>query len=135
MKKIFNSNLELVEPSIEFEIDGDQFTAIPASRLPGGALDRYFKAVSAGDIFEAHHDFFQVVLDKKSYDLFVERFNSTERPITLQMLGEVSGWLLGEEYMSGGSGNGVTPAEVPSSTGPAPRKSGRSSTAGAARKV
>lgn len=98
MKK-FNLT-EATEPVI-FEIDNDKFEALPANRLSAGALAKYFEQVNEGKIFEAHMVFFETVLTEESYKLFDQRMHSKDWPITMQMMADVSSWLLGEVYMGG----------------------------------
>lgn len=121
------------EETIEFEIDGEKFQALAPRFVSAGVLESYFKSVKAGEIFEAHNNLFAKVLTEESHIRFVDRLISNTNPITLEILGEVSSWLIGDEYMGGGSGNGSsTASEPPSTTGSPVKKRGRSSTVGAA---
>jgi hypothetical protein len=126
--KTFNS--KPVSEPITFVIDDDEFTAIPATQLPGGVLDVYFKKVKEGEIFDAHIEFFRFALTEDSFKIFEERFNSKDKPITLTMLSDVSTWLLGSVYMGEA---GDTASDQNSSSGPQGKR-GRGSTAGAASK-
>lgn len=129
MKKFTNT---ASEETIKFEIDGDEFEAVAPKHMPASVLETYFKNIKAGDLFDAHNNFFKEALTEASHKIFTDRLMSRENPITLEMLGEVSSWLLGDEYMGGGSGNGSTTApEASSSNGPPAKKRGQSSTPGA----
>ena len=98
-KKTFN--VTKTDEPITFSVDGDEFEAIPADRLPAGALATYFSHIQAGDLFKAHDAFFETVLTEDSYARFNERLNSKENPITVSVLGDIASWLLGDEYMGG----------------------------------
>lgn len=129
--KVFTNKAS--EVTIKFEIDEDEFEAVAPKNVPASVLETYFKNVKNGEIFEAHRQFFVQVLTDESHKIFVDRLISRENPITLEMLGEISSWLIGDEYMGGGSGNGSsTASEPPSTTGQPAKKRGRSSTVGAA---
>lgn len=98
-KKTFSvSNTE--EP-ITFDVNGEEFEAIPSDRLPAGALASYFQNINAGDLFKAHDVFFETVLTEDSYTRFNDRLNDKENPITVTVLGDIAAWLLGDEYMGG----------------------------------
>lgn len=98
-KKTFN--VTKTDEPITFAVDSDEFEAIPADRLPAGALATYFSHIQAGDLFKAHDAFFETVLTEDSYKRFTERLNSKENPITVSVLGDIAAWLLGDEYMGG----------------------------------
>lgn len=91
---------EVSEPVV-FEIDEDSFEAIPSNRLPAGQLAKYFSLINDSRIFDAHEHFFKTVLTEDSYKLFSERMESVENPITVNVMGDVAAWLLGEVYMQG----------------------------------
>lgn len=98
-KKTFS--VSKVSEPITFTIDDDDFEAIPANKLPAGALADYFTHINEGKLFEANDAFFKTVLTEESYKLFNDRLHSTEKPITISLLGEIAAWLLGDEYMGG----------------------------------
>lgn len=100
-KAIKQFNIGEVSEPVQFKIGEDEFEAIPANRLPAGALASYFTAINESRIFDAHEEFFKVVLTEDSSKLFLERLYSTEKPITVTVLGEIAAWLLGEVYMEG----------------------------------
>lgn len=91
---------EISDP-VHFNIDEDEFEAIPANRLPAGALAKYFAAVNDNRVFDAHEVFFASVLTEDSCKLFEERLHSTEKPITVGIMGDIAAWLLGEVYLQG----------------------------------
>lgn len=91
---------KVAEP-VQFTIDDDEFEAIPSNRLPAGALAKYFEKINDSKIFDAHEEFFKAVLKEDSYKLFAERMDSTEKPITISIMGDVAAWLLGDIYMQG----------------------------------
>lgn len=129
MKKFTNT---ASKETVKFSVEDDEFEAIAPRNVPASILETYFKNIKAGDLFEAHNSFFSEVLTEESHKLFVDRLASREKPITLETLGEISSWLLGDVYMGGDSGNGSTTApEASSSTGPQAKKRGPSSTPGA----
>lgn len=99
LTKAFNIG-EVAEP-VKFTVGDDEFEAIPANRLPAGALAKYFTAINESRIFDAHEEFFKVVLTEDSGKLFLDRLYSTENPITVSVLGDIAAWLLGEVYMEG----------------------------------
>lgn len=98
-KKTFN--VTKTDEPITFDVDGEEFEAIPADRLPAGALADYFQLINEGNLFKAHDAFFEVVLTEDSYKRFDARLNSKDNPITVTVLGEIAAWLLGDEYMGG----------------------------------
>lgn len=98
-KKTFN--VTKTEEPITFDVDGEEFEAIAADRLPAGALATYFQYINEGNLFKAHDSFFETVLTEESYKRFNDRLNSKENPITVQVLGDIAAWLLGDEYMGG----------------------------------
>jgi hypothetical protein len=98
-KKAFN--VSTVSEPVTFTIDDDEFDAIPANRLPAGALAKYFTAINNNSIFDAQDLFFQAVLTEASYKLFSDRLNSAEKPIPFTVLTDVASWLLGEVYLQG----------------------------------
>lgn len=98
-KKTFN--VTKTDEPITFDVDGEEFEALPADRLPAGALADYFQHINDGNLFKAHDAFFNTVLTEDSYKRFTERLHSTENPITVNVLGDIASWLLGDEYMGG----------------------------------
>lgn len=98
-KKTFN--VTKTEEPITFDVDGEEFEAIPADRLPAGALADYFQHINEGNLFKAHDAFFETVLTEDSYKRFDARLNDKVNPITISVLGDIASWLLGDEYMGG----------------------------------
>ena len=98
-KKTFSVG-KISEP-VKFDIDDDEFEAIPANRLPAGALAKYFDKINESRIFDAHDYFFKTVLTEESAKVFFDRMDSVEKPITVTVMGDVAAWLLGEVYMQG----------------------------------
>jgi hypothetical protein len=98
-KKTFN--VTKTDEPITFDVDGDEFEAIPADRLPAGALATYFQHINEGNLFKAHDAFFETVLTEDSYKRFNARLNDKANPITINILGDIASWLLGDEYMGG----------------------------------
>lgn len=96
-KKTFN--VTKTEAPITFDVDGEEFEALPSDRLPAGALATYFQHINDGNLFKAHDAFFETVLTEDSYKRFSDRLNDKENPITVSVLGDIAAWLLGEEYM------------------------------------
>lgn len=90
-----------ISDPVFFNIDDDEFEAIPANRLPAGALAKYFAAINDSRVFDAHEFFFTSVLTEESYKLFEERLHSAEKPITIGIMGDIAAWLLGEVYLQG----------------------------------
>lgn len=98
-KKTFN--VTKTDEPITFAVDEDEFEAIPADRLPAGSLADYFQNINEGNLFKAHDSFFSAILTEDSYTRFNERLHSKEKPITVQILGDIAAWLLGDEYLGG----------------------------------
>lgn len=94
-------SLGSVAKPVTFAIDGDDFEAVPANRLPAEALASYFQLINEGKLFDAHKAFFKLVLTEESSAKFFERLADPKNPITVNLLGEIISWLLGEVYMSG----------------------------------
>lgn len=117
-------------PKIQFDIDGDVFTAAPG--LPAGTLaefgigyaDALSETSSIKDQFDALSSVIRLVLLPESYERFTARLTDSERPIDLEQLNEVIVWLL-EQY-------GLRPTEPSSdsSSGPPALEPGTSSTDG-----
>lgn len=98
-KKTFN--VTKTDEPITFAVDEDEFEAIPADRLPAGSLADYFQNINEGNLFKAHDSFFSAILTEDSYKRFNDRLHSKESPITVQVLGDIAAWLLGDEYLGG----------------------------------
>lgn len=90
------------EPII-FEVNDEKFEAVPADNLSAGILSEYFQNINEGNLFKAHDYFFKTVLIEESYERFYTRLNSKTNPITVKVLGDITAWLLGDEYMGGKS--------------------------------
>lgn len=90
-----------ISEAVKFMVDGDEFEAIPANRLPAGVVARYFQKINDSRIFDAHEDFFNAVLTPDSAKLFMIRMESVENPITTAAMGDIASWLLGEVYLQG----------------------------------
>src|SRR6266542_1126300 len=97
MTKTFVSKAD--KGNVRFQVDLDSFEAISPNKLPAGVLATYFELIQDGKLFEAHLQFFESVLTPESYEKFKERINSKESPITLQLLGDICTWLLGDVFM------------------------------------
>lgn len=95
-----------VSEPVVFTIDEDEFTAIPANRLPAAAIAKYFQFLNDSKIFDGHDHLFKTVLTEESAKLFFERLESVEKPITVNVMGDVAAWLLGEVYMGSGEDGG-----------------------------
>lgn len=100
-KTIKTFDIGEVEEPVKFKVGDDEYTAIPANRLPAGALAKYFSAINDNRVFDAHEELFKVVLTEESNTLFLDRLYSVEKPITIGVLGDIAAWLLGEVYMQG----------------------------------
>lgn len=94
-KKVFQT--AVAQDPLEFEIDGDTFTAIAPNRLPGNVLISYVEEVGEGKVYLGHKHLFEKTLVPESAVLFSERLDSTEKPINLQQMIEVAEWLV-QEY-------------------------------------
>ena len=91
----------IVGEPVTFEIDDDEFEAIPVNKLPAGALAKYFSLINDNKLFDAQEYFFVRVLTEESFKVFKDRLESTEKPITISVMGDVAAWLLGEVYLQG----------------------------------
>jgi len=100
---------KLGEP-VKFSVDDDEYEAVPANRLPAAIIAKYFEKLNESRIFDAHDILFKAVLTEESAKRFFERLESTENPITVNVMGDIAAWLLGEVYMSGEAGDESKPA-------------------------
>lgn len=100
-KKTKTFNVSTVIEPVTFNIDDDEFEALPANRLPAGVLVKYFQKINESQLFDANDEFFKSVLTEESAKLFIDRISSTEKPITIAVMGEVASWLIGEVYLQG----------------------------------
>lgn len=82
---------------LAFKIGDDTFYALAPDKLPGNILIRYAEQVQGGKLYEANANFFNRVLIKDSGELFNHRLDSTENPITLDVMMNVVEWLM-EQY-------------------------------------
>lgn len=98
MKKF---NAAKATEAVKFQVDDDEFEAVPANSLPAGVLAQYFQDINEGKLFDAHEGFFKKVLTEESYKVFIDRLSSTEKPINITLLGDIASWLLGDVYMGG----------------------------------
>lgn len=94
-KKVFK--IAAAQDPLEFEIDGDSFTAIAPNRLPGNVLISYVEDVQSGKVYQGHKSFFEKALLPESSLRFNERLDNPANPIPLQQMIEVAEWLT-EEY-------------------------------------
>lgn len=94
-KKVFKT--AVAQEPLEFEIDGDSFTAIAPNRLPGNVLISYVEDITEGHVYLGHKKLFEKSLLPESAEKFAARLDSTENPINLQQMIEVAEWLV-EEY-------------------------------------
>jgi hypothetical protein len=90
-KKVFKIAAAL-DP-LEFEIDGDTFTAIAPNRLPGNVLIEYVENIQSGKVYQGHKEFFERALLPESAERFNSRLNDPANPIPLQQMIEVAEWL------------------------------------------
>lgn len=88
---------ELDEP-VKFSVSGDVFVAVAPARLPANVLVRYAEGVTIGRVHSAHMRLFSDVLDEDSYKLFADRLDSSENPITLHTMANITTWLVEEIY-------------------------------------
>lgn len=86
-----------VTEAITFTIDGEEFSALPASKLPSGTVIKYLNNSTASPI-ESLLDFLTVVLDEDSSKRFEERVEGTDNPIPFGLLSEIASWIVGEYF-------------------------------------
>lgn len=94
-KKSFSTS-EALE-NIEFDIDGEDYVAVPPNRLPGYVLIQYSETVQAGKLYEAHKLFFNQVLvgdSKERFDARLKSGDDEKAPITLAMMIEIAEYLI-----------------------------------------
>ena len=91
-KKSFSTSDAL--EAVDFDIDGEDFVAVPPNRLPANVLIRYSEKVQEGKLYEAHQQFFAGVLEEDSAQRFEHRLNSKENPIPLALMIEVAEYLV-----------------------------------------
>lgn len=97
MSKDFNTVQTEV---IEFTVDGEKYTALPASKLPSGTVIKYLNE-STGSPIESLLEFLTVVLDEDSAERFQARVDGeTDNPIPFGLLAEIAGWIVGEYFKS-----------------------------------
>lgn len=95
MSKSFKTS-EALE-SVTFDVDGEDFIALPPNRLPANVLIRYSETVQDGKLYEAHKDFFNKVLVDDSAVRFEQRLNSgadDKVTVTLPMMIEIAEYLI-----------------------------------------
>lgn len=83
--------------NVTFDIDGEDFIAVPPNRLPANVLIRYSETVQAGKLYEAHKDFFGKVLEEESGLRFEKRLNGStddKTPVTLALMIEIAEYLI-----------------------------------------
>lgn len=93
-KKIFK--MAAAQEPLEFELEGESYTAIAPNRLPGNVLINYVEEVSEGKVYVGHKHFFEKALVPESAERFLKGLDSTEAPIPLQQMIEVAEWLVNE---------------------------------------
>lgn len=96
-------NITKTDQPIIFTIGNEDFEAIPAEKLSANVIARYFQEINEGNLFKAHEEFFQAVLTLESYERFNTRLNFKKDPITIFTLGDITSWLIGEEFLGGKS--------------------------------
>jgi len=88
------------EQPITFDVDGDEFQAVPASRLPGSAfvdLASMGEASTAQQLAMVGH-FLDMALVPDSAVRFAARMRDAGQPITLATATDVMVWLVEEVY-------------------------------------
>ncbi|SRR6266498_2598284 len=90
-KKVFK--IAAAQEPLEFEIDGDTFTAIAPNRLPGNVLIEYVENIQLGRVYQGHKTFFTKALLPESGERFEDRLNNPDNPISLEVMIEVAEWL------------------------------------------
>lgn len=91
-KKSFKTS-EALE-NVEFDVDGEDFIAVPPNRLPANVLIRYSEKVQEGKLYEAHRDFFNRALVEESAARFEAKLSSGDTPVTLPMMIEIAEYLI-----------------------------------------
>jgi hypothetical protein len=97
--KDFGSGVGEKEP-ISFKLHGEEFKCHPA--IQGRTLMKVAINADSGDISKAASvvdDFFLVALLPESYKRFTAILESEDKIVTVETLGEISGWLM-EQYSS-----------------------------------
>jgi hypothetical protein len=95
--KDFGSGIGEKEP-ISFKLHGEEFKCHPA--IQGRTLMRVAMNADSGDVSKAASvvdDFFSLALLPESYERFTAILESKDKIVTVEALGEISGWLM-EQY-------------------------------------
>lgn len=88
---------------VHFSVDGDKFEALPPHWVPGAAQIAYAEQVKSGELYQGLIDFLTRTLTSDSSKRFLERFDSSENPITMAQMLDVVTWLIGDVYGDGSS--------------------------------
>jgi hypothetical protein len=97
--KDFGSGIEDKEP-ISFNLHGEEFKCYPA--IQGKMLMKFAINADSGDVSKAASvvdDFFAIALLPESHARFTAILESKDKIVTVESLGEISGWLM-EQYSS-----------------------------------
>ena len=97
--KDFGSGTEDKEP-ISFKLHGEEFKCHPA--IQGRTLMKVAMNADSGDVAMAASvvdDFFAIALLPESHKRFTAILESEDKIVTVETLGEISGWLM-EQYSS-----------------------------------
>lgn len=119
--KVFTSKPKVQTP-VTFELDGEQFTAVPA--IPGAKLLDFIADADSDDggrASQALIDFMESVIVEDDRERFTTMIRDEARVIEIELLAEICEWLVGEYA--------TRPTEPSKSSASGPRKSGRGSTA------
>src|SRR5688572_2121658 len=83
-----------VVPVIEFKLDEETYTALPANKVPAFTLIRYSEDVSKGKLLEAHKDLFEKTLTGENAKDFLGRLEGGENPINLELMINIAEYLV-----------------------------------------
>jgi hypothetical protein len=113
------------QEDVQFEIDGDTFTAVGVAPAMAVLDISAVNEAVGGDKLKIVFTFLDQVLADESAALFAERLSSKDRPITIEQATSIAVWLMEEVYAP----ERPTQAQSPSLNGS--EGTGQSSTDGA----
>lgn len=94
MTRTFNTPTETA--NIDFEVDGEKFSALPPTKLPANVFIAYYSTTEDGNALTGLVDFLGNVLVDDSKERFLSRLApGSENPIPLTTLGDIGSYLVG----------------------------------------
>lgn len=119
--KVFSSKPKVKTP-VTFELDGEEFTAVP--QVPGARLLDFIADADSGDggrAAQALVDFLTGVIVEEDRERFVSLIHDPDKVVEIDTLAEICEWMVGEYAKR--------PTELSSPSSAGRSRSGRGSTA------